>query len=210
MADKLEKEFERKEELVEAALDEFTRNNYKNASLNTIIKQAAVSKGSFYYHFKNKESLYTYLLKHAFTQKWEFIQEKNHQKPGLLEGKDFFERIKIQARLAAEFANAFPKYQRLSSMFIVEKGNAIHEIVLKELKSGSENIMHEMIRSAMAEGSLRRDFPENFIQNVLDYLLTHYDQIFDAPEDSELEKMLTNLDYLMEFIQHGFGTQKEN
>jgi len=200
-----EKVFERKSELLDSALDEFTRNNYESASLNTIIKNAGVSKGSFYYHFGNKENLYIYLLEHAFKQKWEFIRERNRQEPDLLTGKDFFEKIRIQARFGAEFARAFPQYHRLAVMFSNEKGKEIHATGLKALKSGSESIMHEMIHSAVAEGSLRADFPEDFILKVLDFLLTHFDQIFDAPEDRQLEKMLANLDHFVEFIWRGFG-----
>ncbi len=42
-----EKSFERKTELLEAALDEFTSKSYEDASLNMIIKNAGISKGLF-------------------------------------------------------------------------------------------------------------------------------------------------------------------
>jgi len=52
------KKFKNKDKLLNAALDEFGKYSYKQASLNRIIKKAGISKGSFYFHFKDKKSLY--------------------------------------------------------------------------------------------------------------------------------------------------------
>lgn len=71
-----EKTFERKTELLEAALDEFAAKSYDDASLNTIIKNAGISKGTFYYHFADKQALYLFLLESSVKSKWDFINEK--------------------------------------------------------------------------------------------------------------------------------------
>ena len=54
--------FEHREELVEAALEEFIAKGYEQASINTILRAAGMSKGQFYYHFENKEGLYLALI----------------------------------------------------------------------------------------------------------------------------------------------------
>ena len=46
------------EELIKAALIEFGDKGYENASLNNILKEAGISKGTFYYHFKNRRIIY--------------------------------------------------------------------------------------------------------------------------------------------------------
>ena len=43
--------FKGKNELIEAALDEFSSHSYENASLNKIIKTAGISKGTFLLSF---------------------------------------------------------------------------------------------------------------------------------------------------------------
>ena len=40
--------------LREAAFDEFSKRRYEQASLNDIIKNAGISKGSLYHHFGDK------------------------------------------------------------------------------------------------------------------------------------------------------------
>ena len=43
-----EKRFQRENDLLKAALDEFSSKSYEEASLNRIIKNAGMSKGSKY------------------------------------------------------------------------------------------------------------------------------------------------------------------
>jgi AcrR family transcriptional regulator len=56
MAQKQSKEF-RIENILLAAIDEFTQKGYDGASIDAIAAKAGVSKGGFYYHFANKENL---------------------------------------------------------------------------------------------------------------------------------------------------------
>lgn len=70
-----EKSFEKKSELFEAALSEFSSKK-EDASLNNIIKNAGISKGIFYYHFKDKQELYIYLLKSSVEVKLAFTNNQ--------------------------------------------------------------------------------------------------------------------------------------
>ena len=56
---------ETKERIIKAAFKEFTEKGYTNASTNKIVEDAGVSKGVLFYHFGDKEKLYTYLVEHV-------------------------------------------------------------------------------------------------------------------------------------------------
>lgn len=45
-----------------AALNEFSKNSYSESSINEIIKNSKVNKGSFYYRFSNKEELFIAMM----------------------------------------------------------------------------------------------------------------------------------------------------
>ncbi len=51
-------ELETRERLLEVALDLIWQSNYNAVGVNEICKQAGVSKGAFYHHFKSKASLF--------------------------------------------------------------------------------------------------------------------------------------------------------
>ena len=53
--------------LVEAAEREFSRVDFFSSSINQIIQDAGISRGSFYMYFEDKEDLYFYILeKHIY------------------------------------------------------------------------------------------------------------------------------------------------
>lgn len=53
---------EKQEKLLNAAKKEFSKESYANASINQMIKEANISRGSFYMYFKDKKDIYEYLL----------------------------------------------------------------------------------------------------------------------------------------------------
>ena len=140
------KAFERKDQLMAAALEEFTDKDYEKASLNTIIKNANLSKGVFYYHFQNKESLYLALLEDSFTKKWQYI--KSHTDNDDFYTQDIFDRFISQAKASVRFAKEYPLYYKLGRMFLNEKGNPIFGTVLKHIESSDPDILDEMIKKA--------------------------------------------------------------
>lgn len=53
---------EKKKKLIDASFKEFSLYNFNDASINRIIKEASISRGSFYMYFEDKKDLYFYLL----------------------------------------------------------------------------------------------------------------------------------------------------
>ena len=53
--------------IIKAAFKEFNENTLEEASINNIINNSDIARGSFYYYFNDKEDLYFYLLeRHSF------------------------------------------------------------------------------------------------------------------------------------------------
>lgn len=71
---------EKQFKLMIAAKHEFSKETYANASINQIIKEAGISRGSFYMYFEDKEDLYHYLLQHyleSLADQIKYLLEKN-------------------------------------------------------------------------------------------------------------------------------------
>jgi AcrR family transcriptional regulator len=56
---------DKRQRIVEAALNEFAGRGFDMASTNTITEQARISKGLLFHYFGSKEGLYLYLVKHC-------------------------------------------------------------------------------------------------------------------------------------------------
>ncbi len=184
---------------MEAALSEFSSNSYENASLNNILKAANSSKGSFYYHFRNKEDLYLKLLKQSFEEKWAFINSALTQEETNLSTLDIYEKLMLQAKLGLQFAEKHPDYHMLGKMFAGEKGNAIYNKALAELGSSASNPLDFMISEALKKGEIDSEYSKEFIQKMLSHLFSSYDEIF---KDSKTQNMLAEY---IRFIKQGFA-----
>lgn len=59
---------EKRKRLLKAARKEFSRTTFDSASINRIIQDAEISRGSFYMYFEDKEDLFLYLQTDAMEQ----------------------------------------------------------------------------------------------------------------------------------------------
>lgn len=200
-----EKNFERREQLLDSALNEFTAKSYEDASLNAILKNAGISKGTFYYHFSDKQALYLFLLKSSLKAKWDFIHRKATEDPEWHESADIFEKFRLQARLGAEFAKQFPQYHRLSRMLSKEQGSPIYQTVQDYLGGSTEEMLTQMVDAAIENGDFKSGYTRQFLVKVLPFLLSGFGEIFSTEEDFELDRMLSNLDSYLDLIRNGIG-----
>lgn len=84
---------EKQERIINAALEVFSKNDYKKANTDDIAAIAGISKGSLFYYFKNKESLFLYLFDYVNNLTNEYIKDD-----GYLEITDFFEIMEHGAK----------------------------------------------------------------------------------------------------------------
>lgn len=66
---------EKKEAVIQAALKEFTVHDFDSASLNDIITEIGIAKGSFYRYFNNKKDLYDYLIEYGLDKKINYVSK---------------------------------------------------------------------------------------------------------------------------------------
>lgn len=56
---------EKQERIINAALKEFGKKGYKNATTDEIVKEANISKGALFHYFNNKKDLFLFLYDHT-------------------------------------------------------------------------------------------------------------------------------------------------
>lgn len=76
---------EKREKLIEAALNEFSRVEYEKVSINQIIMHANIARGSFYMYFTDKEDLMKYLLEEHYKKLLKIINDCLDKNKGDLE-----------------------------------------------------------------------------------------------------------------------------
>ena len=199
MAMSFENAFEHREELFEAAFEEFIDKGYELASINTILKTAGMSKGQFYYHFKTKEDLYLALIEILIARKRDFLE-------GIMQPEDFqqdlFEVLRTQIRYGMLFAQEYPAISRFAESFVREQGKAIYKKALSIYNFEDNAAIDHLVDAAFARGDLRDDLPRPFIRKVVGYMLT---QSADLTDMGDFDAVEANLDHLIAFLKSGLG-----
>ena len=76
---------EKQARIIQAAKEEFSQYSFYDASINRIIKEAHIPRGSFYRYFENKEDLFLFLLNEYKSEISDQISNMVHNQAG-----DFF------------------------------------------------------------------------------------------------------------------------
>lgn len=67
---------EKKERIMKVAKQEFRKHSFYDVSINKIIKEADISRGSFYLYFENKKDLFIYIMDLYKLQRLNDIKER--------------------------------------------------------------------------------------------------------------------------------------
>ena len=67
---------EKRDIIINVAIDEFLEFGLENASTNRIVANSGISKGSFYQYFEDKQDVFMYLLSILEAEKLAFFENK--------------------------------------------------------------------------------------------------------------------------------------
>ena len=84
----------KKQTIINAGFRIFGEHGYSKASVEDIVKEAGISKGSLFYYFGSKKNFFLYLYEYATKIMKQVVDIPNENgKPKYLEKTDFFERL---------------------------------------------------------------------------------------------------------------------
>lgn len=142
----------KRERITEAAIKEFAEYHPLDASINRIIEQANVSRGSFYQYFEDIEDLYKYIFLIVAEQKEAYMNES-------FQGKwedDIFTVLRSMYKSALQFAKAYPLYAKIGN-HLMKGDRAFKQRIIGEWEEYSKQYLIELLKKGQEEGTVRRD-----------------------------------------------------
>lgn len=94
---------DKRDRVINAAIEEFATYPYEKASTNNIVKKAGISKGLLFHYFKNKQALFEQLTGFVIHTLYNAIISRINW-----EETDLFERIKQIAIVKLEVSQTYP------------------------------------------------------------------------------------------------------
>lgn len=205
---------ERKDKLFEVALDEFIEKGYDKASLNNILKKAGISKGSFYYHFSNKQELYLYLFRSIHELEHKYLDEWRKECTIDYEKLSFFDVLKLEGKVGVGSVIKHPKHYLFWKSMYDEKNPEVKKIMDDELNElinngHADDYLMPLIEEGIKKKDFREDLSEEFIIRLLcDSMITFFNCFVKEEKDFEVENLMRNYEEYIDFLERGLGKKK--
>ncbi|MEM7334966.1 MAG: TetR/AcrR family transcriptional regulator [Chloroflexota bacterium] len=207
---------EKRNRIIDLAIDEFAQNSFKTASISRIVKQAGIAKGSFYQYFDDKKDLYIYLIQLAGEQKAAFFNRFTPPDPSM----GTFEFLRWVFSLRVQFEVENPKLNQIAYKAFFEDAQFISEM-MKEGEKQADAFTKDLLARGSSTGDLDPNLdPElaTFIFNSVflhlgEYLIKRLEiptealiqeppLLFDQPEAEQLFNGIMNI------LEKGMGKKE--
>jgi len=204
---------EKQEHLFKAAAEEFADQGYKNASMNTLAREAGVSKGSIFQYFRNKESLFDYVLSSATAKVKDYLREVRDESTE----ESFFIRLENLFRAGFRFIRKHPYLARIY-FHVLQSGDAPFGVrELKSLHQKAQSFLEDIVREGIKRGDIRPEVDVDktvYLLNVIsNSLLRSYYIEFLAPgsdlyqaDDAKLGEWVTAT---VDLLKQGLESKKQ-
>jgi len=157
---------EKRDRIINSAMEEFSKNTFKKASTNNIVKNANISKGLLYHYFSSKKGLYVFLESFAIETMIDAILQNIDW-----EESDIFERIKQVILIKLGVMKRYPHIISFTNAILEER--TLDEI--KELaKSYSPEIYSQIFYKNIDVSRFKDDIDVEKAINVIQWTIEKY------------------------------------
>lgn len=195
-----------KNRVIEAALDEFAKNDFHKASLNNIIARAGISKGSMYHYFTGKEDIYLYIIGQALEKKARFLKESLAGAEKSPAQMNFFENLEFQMLASVDYARGSYRHHQVALRLQNMPEGELKARIWGRFSEAFKQHLDHMVENALAGGELRSDFDQEFIKRVLQFILLRFTEIYPDYQTLLAEDgnaMRTEMRKIAAFIRQG-------
>ena len=140
---------EKRRNIVSAAIEEFAEYGLENASTNRIVANSAISKGSFYQYFEDKQDVFMYLLTVLEQEKWEYFRGKHPPSSSM----DTFGYFRWMIKTGMEFNSSHPLLTQAISRVLFGEG-MYYGNTFADVRERTAEGLRAMIKQAVKNGEI--------------------------------------------------------
>lgn len=140
---------EKRETIMNAAIEEFADYGLENASTNRIVKNSGIAKGSFYQYFEDKQDVFMHLLEIVEKQELEFFNNEHPPDHNM----DVFNYFRWMVKKGMEFGLAHPREIQAAWRVLLGEG-FYYGKNLAGYRQKTTDALTIMIKQAMERGEV--------------------------------------------------------
>jgi AcrR family transcriptional regulator len=140
---------EKREIIMNAAVEEFAEYGLENASTNRIVKNSGIAKGSFYQYFEDKQDVFMHMLAVIEQKEMEFF--KNVHPPDY--NMDTFHFFRWMVKTGMEFGLSHPRMVQAAWRVLLGEGLYYGE-AFTQYRQKTKQALTQMITQAIERGEV--------------------------------------------------------
>jgi len=184
--------------LQEAAINEFSMKKYQDASLNDILKNAGMSKGSFYHHFGDKFGLYLAMMDIIVRKKLFYFYPLMHKKT---DSSDFFASLKEIMKSTLDFMLADERMHHFLNR-IMEESAEFRNRLYDFFPYDYNRSFNEYIYQAVKSGQINSSYPSELVAKVIEIMFSNLHKLIPNGNPDDL---LNIANQVVDIIQYGIS-----
>ncbi|MBT3240048.1 MAG: TetR/AcrR family transcriptional regulator [Chloroflexi bacterium] len=191
---------EKRDLIIKVVTDEFAAFNYEQASVNRIVTNAGISKGSLYQYFEDKRDIYQYLIDLMTKEKVKYVSPVM-QNP---EDHDIFTLIRELYVSGLRFVLENPKFGAIGKRFMEIKNSVVYDEIMHGNRDAANQFFRILLEKAVDKGEIRSDLDIPMFAYMIGAMNTQmieYFTDFETFEDDD--KLLETVDIFIEFLKNG-------
>ena len=203
----------KKNRILDAAVDEFSRHGFRQASVNRIVERIGIAKGSLFQYFGNKEGLFQVIFNFAV----DLVRQSLRQVKRETANADFFQRIRESTLAGIRFIEHHPRIYRIYLKMIFQEDFPLRAEFLQQVHLFSAEYLRPIVEAGVARGDLRHDLDVNMAVFMLDALMDRFLQAYcisflDAGAhiyQASTHDLEQRVDEFIDLLHLGMGTGRE-
>ncbi len=205
---------EKRDKLFDAAVVEFARVRFSEASINQVVKGAGIARGSFYQYFHSKQDLFAYVLARIAQEKMDMVTHLPPPGPDA----DFEEAMAYMMHSAIAWAREQPLYNRVGMLMMYDESDFIKQLLQTAFAPPREPAdgLQAAARTGMAHlrglverdkalGRIRPDVDSQLVVDVLTSLMAAPGTMDQYYKDGSEETALSRLHAICKLIKEGIA-----
>lgn len=188
----------KREKILEAAIDEFAQYTYHQASITRIVEKAGIAKGSFYQYFEDKKDLFQYILALSGEKKLAYLTDIMKDMHNL----SFFQIVRELYIAGIKFAKEVPKLSMIAHDFVKNGDPILKQEILGTNMPKSNKLFEDLLQKSMEQGDIDPNIDVKLVAFILTSLSISISEYFikevDSQDDMEIMDLIDKMLYMIE------------
>lgn len=193
---------DKRAKILEVAIDAFSQEHFEKVSVNQIVANSGISKGSFYQYFEDKTDLYKHIIQRIIEKKMDYITPVMANP---FEHK-FIDVVRDMNLSGIRFAKENPKFTAIGNFLLKDIKKPFYKEIINQNQGQAHDVYAMLLKHAIARGEVREDIDVDFTARIIFKMSSEVIlEEIDLNSEKWMDNVIELLDKFMTLIENAIA-----